>query len=438
MQAKLFNLWETIRTSLWFIPCVMLFGAIFFALTSIQLDRHLDFTPEHPLVWLLYLGGADGARAILSTIAGSMITVAGVTFSITIVALTLASSQFGPRLLRNFMKDRGNQVVIGTFLSTFIYCLLVLRTVRNASESSGDAGFIPSLSIALAMVFALFNVGILIYFIHHISSSIQADQVISVVYRELLANIERLYPEVQEALDIQEPSPHFTHRELIKSDCDGYLLAIDRPGLLRLAETQDLFMHVLAQPGQFIPPSGQLAEIKYLGPQEMDLSAQVNTCFLLGKNRTPEQDLGFSIQQLVEIAVRALSPGINDPYTAMICVDHLGGALCLLSHRAFPAAGVTDAQGRLRILTPSLTFEQMLGMCFDPIRQYAHDCQPVLLRLVEALEKIAIQAENAEQSQAVLLMGQAVLSAGKGLNPKELEVLERAFKNLKEKVYLSI
>ena len=174
MRAQLLKYWDRIRSSFWFLPSLMACGAVALALATVALDGSVTDDWLQTLAWV-YTGGAEGASAVLETIAGSMITIAGVVFSLTLVALSLASSQFGPRLLRNFMRDTANQVVLGTFVATFLYCLLVLRTIRRADE----VAFVPHLSVTLGVLFAIASLGVLIYFIHHVSVSIQADEIIA-------------------------------------------------------------------------------------------------------------------------------------------------------------------------------------------------------------------------------------------------------------------
>jgi uncharacterized membrane protein len=190
MKAKLDHFLFQLRSSYWFVPSVMALLSIGVALGMIVVDQSVGEDGIQGY-WWIYAGGPDGARAVLATVAGSIISVAGVTFSIKIAALTLASQQFGPRLLRNFMADRGNQFVLGTFIATFLYCLLVLRTVRSWE----DAEFVPHLSVTLGVLLAVASLGVLIYFIHHIAASIQASNVIARVSGELQAAIDRLFPE---------------------------------------------------------------------------------------------------------------------------------------------------------------------------------------------------------------------------------------------------
>ena len=192
VRSMLFNLWERLRSSYWFVPSVMAIGAIVLAMATLALDGQLTRSSLRKMQWV-YAGGAEGARTVLSAVAGSVITVAGVVFSITVAALTLASSQFGPRLLRNFMRDLGNQVVLGTFIATHLYCLLVLRTVRGSDGGGGE--FVPHVSITTGLLLALTSLAVLIYFIHHVARSMQAPDVIAGVARELHSSIDHLFPQ---------------------------------------------------------------------------------------------------------------------------------------------------------------------------------------------------------------------------------------------------
>jgi uncharacterized membrane protein len=253
MKTRLLNLWEVVRTSFWLIPGLMVFSAIGLSFAIVAMDRMVELD-HHRVFGFLYAGGPEGARSILSTIAGSMITVAGVAFSITIVALTLASSQFGPRLLRNFMRDTGNQIVLGTFIATFIYCLLILRSVYSV----GGHDFVPGISVTFAIALAVANVGVLIYFIHHVSTSIHADRVIAAVYNELSEHIQRLFPEElgyeleQSKNDRNKPQPtegSYNYAWDIAALKSGYLQALDSDSLLKIAEEHDMLIDLQFRPG---------------------------------------------------------------------------------------------------------------------------------------------------------------------------------------------
>jgi len=416
MLTKLLNLWGSVRTSFWFIPGLMVFLSMGLSIGMVTIDRRIELD-HYSFLGIIFVGGPEGARSILSTIAGSMITIAGVVFSITIVSLTLASSQFGPRLLRTFMKDTGNQVVLGTFISTFIYCLLVLRSVHT----QGEIVFVPSISVTFAVILALANVVVLIYFIHHVSTSIQADRVIAAVYRDLLGHIQQLFPEelgyefAESMNDKVNPQPDedwYHQKHDILAIQDGYLQAIDNDGLLGIAMKNDLLIYLQYRPGEFIANDDILVTVK-CSTEELDenLTEQIINSFITGQQRTPDQDAEFAIHQLVEVALRALSPGINDPFTAITCIDRLGSALCYLTNRTFPSRYRYDKEDKLRVIAKPVTFTGITNTAFDQIRQYGRSSVAVTIRLLETLKMIAAHTRNDEQQQAIFRQAQMIKRA---------------------------
>lgn len=263
MSRRFERLWASAKASFWFVPVVMSAAAIGLSFATIEIDQAVDKGSVNGT--LIYTGGPDGARTLLSTIAGSMITVAGVSFSITIAALALASTQFGPRLLRNFIRDTGNQLVLGTFISAFIYCLLVLRSVRSVP---GDE-FVPYISVSIGVLTAVAGLLVLIYFIHHVSNSIQATTVIAGVGRDLDNAIARLFPrevgrgvgeieggkeQVEEALKtpgaVEVFAPH-----------SGYVQSVNLDSLMSLAREKDLVIGVSCHPGNFAARASQIARV---------------------------------------------------------------------------------------------------------------------------------------------------------------------------------
>jgi len=308
MRTRIFNLWYHLLSSFWFIPATMTALAIVLALGVERADRAVD---DEGSPWV-YGGNADGARAMLSTIAGSVMTVTGVVFSITIAALSLASQQFGPRLLRQFMKDKGNQVVLGVFIATFVYCLLVLRLVRG-----GDSPFVPGLSITIALALALLSLAVLIYFIHHVASTIQANSIIADVGHELDRVMLRVFPK---ELGEGAPEPELTPvdraaierlaREggVVKATSQGYIEAVDNERLMQISEGRDLLVRLELRPGDYVVKDMPLATLL---PAEQasddDVRRALNTAFILGPTRTMEQDVQFGVAQLVEVAARAIA-----------------------------------------------------------------------------------------------------------------------------------
>lgn len=379
------------------------------AIAAVEVDRTLAEGWLQRLGWI-YSGGAEGASLLLGTVAGSMIAIAGTVFSMTLVALSLASSQLGPRLLRNFMRDTANQVVLGTFVATFVYCLLVLRTIRRADE----AAFVPHLSVSIGVLLAIVSIGVLIYFIHHVSVSIQADEVVARVGRELEAGIDRLFPgqlgqpgseSSTTPSEADLPAGFAREARAVGALEDGYLQLIDADALLDLASQEDLLLRLERRPGHYLV-KGRAMVMVWPGDRLTEaLVDKVNAAFVLGNQRTAAQDVEFSFQQLVEIAVRALSPGINDPFTAIACVDRLGSGLCRLARRDRPSAFRFDQHGRLRLVASGSTFAGIADTAFNQIRQSARSNPAVAIRMLDAIAQIARHVQHA--ADVVCLQRQA-------------------------------
>lgn len=405
MRVRLINLWELLRTSYWVIPALMCVLAIVLAILCQEIDQRVSPSPDSRLDFL-YFGGPEGARAVLSTIAGSMITVAGVTFSITIVALANASTQFGPRLLRNFMKDTANQVVLGTFLATFVYCLMTLRTVRGLE----DFQFVPQASVAVGFALALLSISVLIFFIHHIATSLHASTIIAGVGKELEDAVDALFPETlgestsdeSEVEDLSDPESE-VEPGVIESTDLGYVVGIDEDRLMRIARDRDLVLKLLEQPGSFIFPGLPLMEVyPSAGTDREELANQLNSAVLVNSQRTPTQDIGFLFDELVEIALRALSPGVNDPQTATTCVHWLTAGFSKLSQRKIPSKYRFDEQMRLRVIASPISVSGTLDRVFGQLVHAAGDNGFVLRELLDAIEGIGKAGGSAMQPGALL------------------------------------
>lgn len=405
MKLWFANRWDSVRNSFWFLPSLMVVAAIVLSFAMIQADKATTHNWMAILGWT-YSRGPEGSRALLSTVAATMMTITSVTFSITIVALQLASTLFGPRLLRNFMRDRGNQVAIGTFIATFTYCLLVLRTVNGTD----DERFVPHISVTVALLLTMASVGVLIYFIHHSAESIQAENVIAAVSRELHRAIERLYP----ACHGHEPSEQHAEGErpslpkafesnarCVTSARSDYLQAIDVDRLLDLASEKDFVAAIEQRPGKFCFEGDILVRLWPCDDLDDDLVQAIRDSFYFGTRRSLTQDVEFAIDQLVEIAVRALSPGVNDPFTAINCVDRLGAALCMLSERQIPSPYRSDDKGKLRIVTEVSTIPGIIDAVFDQIRQAARANTAVTLRVLETISAVARHTQNREFRSAL-------------------------------------
>ncbi len=405
MSAWFGNWLNKLRSSLWLIPSCMAIAAILLSLGMPYLDERFSPQAIHALRWFSDMG-PEGAMTLLSTIAGSMITIAGVVFSITIVALALASGQFGPRLLGNFMRDRGNQVVLGTFIATFLYCLLVLRTIHLNTPGAS----IPYWGTFVGLILAICSLGVLIFFMHHIAVSIQAPNLIAVVYGELEHAMARLFPERigQEKpdegnrQDVSRVVTRIQHEGIpIPAETSGYLQAVESEKLMKIAREHNLVFLLHYRPGHFLIKSLPLGIILVEKPMEQSLAQEINRQFICGSQRTQEQDIEFAILQLVEVAVRALSPGINDPFTSIQCIDHLTAILCQLARRHFPSPYRFDEKGNLRIIAPPVTFTGILNAAFYQIRQHGEGNVAVTIRLLEGLGRIGECVTREEDRQAI-------------------------------------
>lgn len=423
MKTKIIIFLESLRSSFWFIPALMICAAVGMAFYMVTLDRDLSINSLR-FYGFTYVVSPEGARAVLSAIAGSMMTVAGVIFSITIVALNLASSQFGPRLLRNFMQDRGTQFVLGTFVATFIYCLLVLRSVHTA----GEASFVPNFSVNFAVLLAFLDVGVLIFFIHHIATSIQADEVIASVSRELQRGHGRIFSleQNEDVGDIIGPIAelqkdnvaHYVTRAIAAHE-NGYVQAIDFDELLLAAKKNNFLIRVIVKAGQFVVAGSTLAILSSEKEADDTPARRLATSFIIGEQRTSQQDAEYSIHQLVEVAIRALSPGINDPYTALDCIDKLGAALCFLTTRELPGENCFDEEGKLRLIIKPFTFAGLVNASFDQIRQYGSTSVAVTIRLLEMLTLIAAQTTRTEQRQAIHRQADMILRTSEKALPEQ-------------------
>lgn len=431
MKTWLLNRWTALRASYWFLPTLIAAVAVALSAVMLAIDRHLDNRHLAGLDWV-YTGNAEGARSLLATVAGSMINVAGVTFSITIVALSLASSQFGPRLLRNFMRDTGTQTVLGVFIATFLYCLLILREVTGSEEQ----GFVPAFSITFAVLLTVMSVGVLIYFVHHVAASIQADNVIAAVAADLQSAIDRLCESGAEEPPRNEiETPDFASSATAVARASGYVQAVDYENLLELAIDNDLVIDLRYRAGGFVTEGTTVARVIPPSRTNEELLAGIGNAFFVGMSATEEQDVEFSIRQLVEIAIRALSPGVNDSFTAMNCVDWLSAVLSKPAQKGLSSGYVVDRNGRLRLIKDRETFAGIVAAAFDQIRQAAAANPAVSIRLLEALRAVALHA-GSEDSRSVLMRHATLVRDGAQIhNEADRAVLEERFDRLRKELH---
>lgn len=423
---------ERLRSSYWFLPAVLALAALVLAAATVALDRSGSLQRLPVLSALGAVDQPDGARALLTTVAGSLITVAGVVFSLTLVGLSLASQQFGPRLVGNFMRDRANQLVLGAFVATFLYCLMVLRTVRGADAVSGAPAFVPHLSVAVALALTLLSLGVLIYFIHHAAESVQVSFVLARVGRELTQQILAL-PEAGAASDHAAggdapglPAAFEDEAVTVAAGRTGYVQAIDLPGLVALAREHQAVVRLHHPPGSFVMLDGPLADVH---PPEAAgaLEGRIEGGYALGAVRTPHQDPAFLFDQLLEVAVRALSPGTNDPFTAVTCIDRLAEALNLLAHRRLPSGELRDADGALRLVVPRTELAELLEHLFGELRAYGAGDPMVARHLALSLRRLQASGPDPDLRRAAdQEVGRLLESAVTRLSPSDYQALTLA------------
>jgi uncharacterized membrane protein len=396
---------EALRTNLWVVPATeaLLLSALFGC--TYLVDRGAYRGELHLPSWVLS-GTADSARQILTAVAAAIMTVVGIVFSITIVALTLASTQFGPRMLRNFIRDRGTQVTLGTFVATFFYTILTLVSV-----GSGSAGeFVPHLSITVALVLTVADLAVLIYFLNHIASMIQLPQVIAGIAGDLAREIDAECrsapssfsvgatrgPTSTELLRLIEASG-----AVIRTPSSGYLQVIRHDSLRKIATSADAVIHLPYRPGHFLVRGQVLASVWPAEAAEY-VERNLQRGHVTGPYRTLTQDISFGFDQLVEIALRALSPAVNDTFTAMTCIDWIGDCLCRISSAWQPQRVRRDETGHIRVIAYQADFDRLVERAFEKIRQASDGMPAVMIRQLDALEKVMEQTSRRARQRVLL------------------------------------
>lgn len=394
---QLKQLWRKLEQSLWFFPTVIVLCSILLAIAFIEIDGAIDWDikSKYPRI---FGSGVDGSREMLSTIAGSMITIAGLTFSLTLVAMAQASSQYTSRILRNFMRDHRNQFVLGYFVGVFAFCLIVLRTIHG----SEDERFIPSITILFALVLAIASIGVLIFYVHHIATSIQAASLISHAARATIKSISHLFPEPigEEA---GKPKEERFEKEIkcaewqpILAAETGYIQSVNSEGLIDFAAEQDGVLRMERGIGEFIVIGSPLASFNCEVGFDVETQSKFDNLYVISPYRTIDQDASFGIRQLVDIALKALSPGINDTTTAIVCIDYLGAILAELAKRR-----VEDRfrvkEDKVRVIACGPTFESLADEAFNQIRDTAGGSAAVYLRLLDAIKTIAGKTTRANR-----------------------------------------
>jgi uncharacterized membrane protein len=394
--ARLRALVDRLRTSFWFVPILMLTLGFPLALIATRLDDAVAQRSEFPL--LLYVSEQATAREILATILSSMITMASLVFSITMVVLTLAAGQFGPRLIRSFMASLHTQAVLGTYAMTIVYCLLALVAVGSRARE----GLHAYPTVTMAVILTIVSITLLVVHLHLLARSIMSETVIERVGAELDALTEALpaddkrdVPPSRHPAGIEEEAVFFGTRTA------GYVKAVEFRRLCALAAKADRLVVLRFRPGDYVACGGRDIGVSPPARLDADLVEAIQDTIIVGTHRTPLQDPDFAIRHLVEIAVRALSPGVNDPYTAVSVVNRLSASLVKLMRRTLPDGLHHDEGGSLRVIAPAPDWDSLLSAGFDQIRQNGADKPAIAIHLLEAFARMAEQARLPRQQEAI-------------------------------------
>ncbi|MGA3149920.1 MAG: DUF2254 domain-containing protein, partial [Acidimicrobiales bacterium] len=417
--------WEALRTTFWVVPTLLIVVAVLLFVVTFEIDLaayHRDLS----LPTWVRTGSPDAGRQVLIAIAAAIITTVGVVFSITILALTLASQQFGPRMLRNFIRDPGNQLTLGVFVGTFVYSVLVLGSI-----SSPGITFVPHLSITVSEGLLLVDVAVLVYFIHHIAKSIQLPEVIASIARDLDRAIDAEFPVRQGANDGQQSSA-VTADLLEKLNVrgaevtakhSGYLQFVSYSQLVDIAENLDAVIRLAHRPGHFIVANRPLANVWPAGAAGQ-VAAALDKAHVTGPHRTLTQDPVFAIDQLVEIAIRALSPAVNDTFTALTCIDWLSAGLSEISARSLDEGVYRGRSGKIRLIESDPSYGRMVNRAFDKVRQAGRSMPAVIIRMIDALANIAENTTSERQRAVLARQADMILRGAEAEVPEENDVAD--------------
>ncbi|MBG6182979.1 putative membrane protein [Arthrobacter sp. CAN_A214] len=422
---------DSLRTQLWPVPLLAVVLAVALGQYLPFLDGLIDQDLPPAVSGLLFGGGPEAARSLMETIASSMITVTSLTFSLTVVTLQLASSQFSPRLLRTFTRDRFVHNTLALFLSTFVFALTVLRSIRV--ETSEGQGFVPVISVTVAFLLALGSVVGLVLFLAHLARQIRVETMLRDVHREADKALIRIFPDDDKVAG--SPTKRDAGATLIENDTSGFLLRLDPDAALATAKDTGTFIVVDVMPGASLVKGVPFARAWSLDGGSIDaerrkaISKGLNSGVATGFERTSTQDAGFGLQQLLDVASRALSPGINDPTTAIHALSHVASVLCGLADRKTGPKTLQDDDGVDRVVLQYPTFPHLLNLTMEQLLEYGMADPRMAARIVQMLREVAWVHHSAEARSAVITqLGRTRTAAdGSGLDSHVKEKLAAEF-----------
>lgn len=414
MTDWLRHYWEIVSTSLWFVPFLMGVSAMGLAMALLTWGTGIpDDTSSY---WLLYTGDIDNARELLSTLMAGMITMTSLVVSITMVVLTLAAAQIGPRLIRTFIQDRTTQVVLGLFLADILYLLIVFRTIDGERLEE-----VPHLAVSTGTGLTGLCLFVLLFYVHRLARSIIFDNVIQNVAVELRHSVDHLLPkDAENHCCPGEPGNDFRWVTVGK---DGYIQTIDLDALVATARHANAVIRLEVGPGDYVIGEGEHVAVHPASASTEKVRKRIRGAFIVGSERSASQDIEFGLRQLVEIATRALSPGLNDVFTALAVIDNLSSSLVYIFNRGSAPPCRRDADGTIRIIRVVPDYEGLVGTAFDQIRQAGSGHPAILIRLTEAIARLApcvrsqaLRQPLLEQLDTILATGEQTITISRDLN----------------------
>ncbi len=395
---RLRNVTVLLRGQLWIIPLFL--SALALGLAYWVLTSGASFLKARDVggLWWLYGGNASSARDLLSSLLSGLMTMTSLVVSVTFVILTLAANQLGPRLISNFMGDRQIQTVLGLFLGTILYVLVVLRSLDDTLGTEG----VPHVAVSLGSALTVVCLFALLFYVHKIARAIIADSIVARVAGDLHKDIRNMLSAEHSPTELAIPDLTKPRAGSVSLERSGYIQVVDYDRLATLACREDAVLQVKVRAGHFVLKNGEHVVVhagRSLGEEAVQA---IRSAFVVGEERSSAQDLEFGLRQLVEIALRALSPGINDPYTAIAVLDRLGAALEEIFMGSLQQAVWRDKEGKVRVIAQRSDVQGLADAAFDVIRQAAREIPAVLIRMADVLGQLApvIQAEEAREAVA--------------------------------------
>jgi uncharacterized membrane protein len=406
---------------------MMLAGVLLFKATS-YLDAEIGDARMLRTLWL-HSGTGDDARNLLSVLVSAMMTMATLVFSMTIVSLSVAASQFGSRLVRSYVRDTKSKVTLGIFAMTIIYLLLAMRVVSGEMPPAA----VPHITVTLGLVLSVVCVMAMVVLLHMVAHAIVVDEVIRRVGADLEESIAAMPLKTDPTAGSQLPNlePFAGTEHPLLAGAEGYVEAIRYEHLAKEAQQHDAYVSLSVMAGDFVAKGDRIGSFHGSGEAMCELGEQLAAAVLIGKERTPVQDLAFSIRHLVDVALRALSPAINDANTARVVIDRLRGALSRLFRKQLPTGRYADDRGVLRVVARRHTYVDHIAHALDPIRHSATAQPVVVVTLLESLAKLMAHTNDPDILRFMMEQAEITAGASEGA-PHDVKRIQHALEQTRE------